>query len=36
MNHGVFLVPEGLIEFIGEVKSLINEINVILGKTLHG
>lgn len=35
-NYGVILVPEGLIEFIDEVKKLINEINTILGKTLAG
>ncbi|CAD8107582.1 unnamed protein product [Paramecium sonneborni] len=29
-NHGVILVPEGLIEFIDEVKILIKEINSIL------
>lgn len=31
-NYGVVLVPEGLIEFICEVRVLISEINVILGK----
>jgi len=34
-NYGVILVPEGLIEFIDEVKSLISEINVILGKKIE-
>lgn len=28
MNYGVVLVPEGLIEFIPEVKTLIQELNV--------
>jgi len=31
-NYGVFLIPEGLIEFIPEVKVLIKEINEILSK----
>jgi 6-phosphofructokinase len=31
-NYGVVLVPEGLIEFIPEVKVLIKEINEILSK----
>jgi len=34
-NYGVILVPEGLIEFIDEVKKLISEINVILGKNIE-
>ena len=29
-NYGVFLVPEGLIEFIPEMNVLISEINEIL------
>lgn len=29
-NYGVILVPEGLIEFIPEVKVLIKEINEIV------
>jgi len=29
-NYGVILIPEGIIEFIGEVKTLIDELNVIL------
>jgi 6-phosphofructokinase len=33
-DYGVVLVPEGIIEFIGEVKKLINEINDILAKDL--
>ena len=31
-NYGVILVPEGLIEFIPEVKKLITQINEILSK----
>jgi diphosphate--fructose-6-phosphate 1-phosphotransferase len=31
-NYGVILVPEGLIEFIPEVKVLIKEINEIVSK----
>ena len=31
-NYGIVLVPEGLIEFIPEVKKLIKEINEILSK----
>ena len=31
MNYGVVLVPEGLIEFIDEVRILISEINAIMG-----
>ncbi|MFP4010409.1 MAG: diphosphate--fructose-6-phosphate 1-phosphotransferase [Spirochaetaceae bacterium] len=40
-NFGVFLVPEGLIEFIPEMKDMISELNTILGQdeayfqTLH-
>ena len=30
MNYGIILVPEGLIEFIPEMNSLIKEINTIL------
>ena len=29
-SYGVILIPEGIIEFIGEVKTLIEELNVIL------
>ncbi|KJP88650.1 diphosphate-fructose-6-phosphate 1-phosphotransferase [Plasmodium fragile] len=29
-NHGVILIPEGLIEFVPEMKLLIGELNVIL------
>lgn len=35
-NYGVILVPEGLIEFIPEVKILIKEINEILSKPFEG
>jgi len=34
-NFGVVLVPEGLIEFVPEVKFLIGEINDILAATEH-
>ena len=29
-NYGVVLLPEGLVEFIPEIKVLISEINSIL------
>jgi len=29
MNYGVFLVPEGLVEFIPEMKELIKELNAL-------
>lgn len=32
LNHGVILLPEGLIEFIPEIKKLIQEINGLLAK----
>jgi diphosphate--fructose-6-phosphate 1-phosphotransferase len=35
-NYGVILVPEGLIEFIPEIKKLISEINEILSKPFKG
>lgn len=35
-DYGVILVPEGLIEFIPEVKVLISEINEILAKEFTG
>jgi len=35
-NYGVILVPEGLIEFIPEIKVLISEINEILSKEFTG
>jgi diphosphate-dependent phosphofructokinase len=31
-NFGVILVPEGLIEFIPEIKTLFSELNTILGE----
>ena len=35
-DYGVVLVPEGLIEFIPEMKGLISEINEILAKPFTG
>ena len=35
-DYGVILVPEGLIEFIPEVKVLISEINEILAAEFTG
>jgi diphosphate--fructose-6-phosphate 1-phosphotransferase len=35
-NYGVILVPEGLIEFIPEMKVLINQINEILAVEVEG
>lgn len=32
LNFGIILVPEGLIEFIPEVKNLIQELNVLAAK----
>lgn len=32
INHGVVLVPEGLIEFIPEMRSLIKELNRVLAE----
>ncbi len=32
MNYGVVLVPEGLIEFIPEIKSLIEQLNDLLAQ----
>ena len=31
-NYGVALVPEGLVEFIAEIKTLIDELSAILGQ----
>lgn len=31
-NYGVLLVPEGLVEFISDIKSMIDELSAILGK----
>lgn len=35
-NYGVILIPEGVIEFIPEVKALINELNSLLAKDSNG
>jgi diphosphate-dependent phosphofructokinase len=32
INHGVILVPEGLVEFIPEIGNLIQELNTVLGE----
>ena len=32
INHGVVLVPEGLIEFIPEMRAMIDELNEIIAK----
>ncbi len=32
INHGVVLIPEGLVEFIPEIKTLIEELNRILAE----
>ncbi|MEN6486036.1 MAG: diphosphate--fructose-6-phosphate 1-phosphotransferase [Syntrophobacteraceae bacterium] len=32
INHGVILIPEGLIEFIPEMKKLISELNRVLAE----
>lgn len=32
IDHGVVIVPEGLIEFIPEIKALIAELNELMGK----
>ena len=31
-NYGIVVVPEGLIEFVDEIRNLINELSVILGR----
>jgi len=31
-NYGIALVPEGLVEFIAEIKTLIDELSAILGQ----
>lgn len=33
INHGVVLIPEGLIEFIPEMKILIQELNDVMAKS---
>lgn len=35
-NYGVFLIPEGLIEFIPEIKRLIGELNSVLADNPKG
>lgn len=35
-DYGIFLVPEGLIEFIPEMSVLISEINELLSKPFEG
>ncbi|MEA5031341.1 MAG: diphosphate--fructose-6-phosphate 1-phosphotransferase [Sphaerochaeta sp.] len=32
LNYGIVLIPEGLVEFIPEVKALIAELNTLLAK----
>jgi len=32
INHGVVLIPEGLVEFIPEIKILISELNEVVAK----
>ncbi len=32
LHHGVILIPEGIVEFIPEMKQLISELNAILAK----
>jgi pyrophosphate--fructose-6-phosphate 1-phosphotransferase len=32
INHGVVLIPEGLVEFIPEMRTLIKELNHVLGE----
>lgn len=32
-QYGIILIPEGIIEFIAEIKSLIAELNIILSET---
>lgn len=34
-NYGVILIPEGLLEFIGECKKLFKELNVLLAEQRH-
>ncbi|MFA5928669.1 MAG: diphosphate--fructose-6-phosphate 1-phosphotransferase, partial [Candidatus Margulisiibacteriota bacterium] len=35
INHGVIVIPEGLVEFIPEMKTLIEELNEVLAKHDH-
>ncbi|MEI7832434.1 MAG: diphosphate--fructose-6-phosphate 1-phosphotransferase [bacterium] len=32
MNYGILLVPEGLPEFISDIKAMIEELSIILGR----
>jgi pyrophosphate--fructose-6-phosphate 1-phosphotransferase len=32
INHGVILIPEGLVEFIPEMRTLIQELNTVLAE----
>lgn len=32
LNHGVILIPEGLVEFIPEMRTLIDELNKVLAE----
>ena len=34
-NYGILLVPEGLVEFISDIKVMIDELSSILGKDEH-
>ncbi|MFC1478118.1 diphosphate--fructose-6-phosphate 1-phosphotransferase [Candidatus Margulisiibacteriota bacterium] len=36
VNHGVVLIPEGLVEFIPEMKSLIAELNEVMAAHSEG
>lgn len=31
-NHGIIILPEGLVEFMPDIKSLINELNEVLAQ----
>lgn len=35
-DYGVILIPEGLIEFVPEIKNLIEDLNNILSQSDHG
>ena len=32
INHGVVLIPEGLVEFVPEIRTLIQELNTVLAE----
>ena len=36
LDYGIILIPEGVVEFIPEVKSLIEELNTLLAKEAEG